>query len=177
MEIWKDIEGYEGYYQVSNNGKVKSLNRTVIRPSYGGCKLSVKEKILKDAYASGYRNVVLCKNEKQTNRRVHILMAKAFLPNPYNLSDVNHINGIKNDNRLENLEWVSHRENCTHACPKRKKTSKYIGVYYNKGSKLYISRIQIESKRIYIGKYNTEELAHKAYLQALSFYGITNKYA
>jgi len=105
-EIWKVVIGYEGLYQVSNFGNVKSL----------GNEFSRKERLLKPSLQSkGYFNVVLQKNGKRKTVLVHRLVAEHFIPNIKNKPQVNHINGIKTDNRAENLEWLSHRENLDHA--------------------------------------------------------------
>lgn len=114
-EIWKDIDGYEGLYQVSNLGRFRSLpRRTRNRMGY----YLSKEKILKyDSLSAGYQrvNLVDANGKTKTFSRAHRLIAKAFVPNPENKPEVNHINGIKNDNRLENLEWVTRQENSQHA--------------------------------------------------------------
>lgn len=98
MEIWKDIPWYEWKYQVSNMGNVKNLY-----------------KILKQQKNRGYLQVYLYKNYKRYTIWIHRLVANAFIPNPENKLEVNHINWIKDDNKLENLEWCTRFENMQHA--------------------------------------------------------------
>lgn len=104
-EIWKDILGYEGLYQVSTLGRVKSLNYN----------RSGKERIMKPVlYGNGYYIVKLCKNGKQKRFSVHRLVAEAFLYKIPKGLVVNHLNQEKTDNRLENLEIVTQKENVNH---------------------------------------------------------------
>ena len=101
-EQWKDIFGFEGLYQVSNFGRVKSFK---------GCR-GVQERILKPRkVANGYLQIALCKDGKHNWRLIHRLVAEAFLPNPNNLSDVNHKDENPQNSNLENLEWVDHKTN------------------------------------------------------------------
>lgn len=112
-EIWKDIESYEGLYQVSNLGKVKSLERYV---NWRNTKKLCKSFILKPYDNSfGYLIVKLCKEGKMRNYRVNRLVAKAFIPNPNNRPEVNHLDGCKYNNCVENLEWCFPKENVAHA--------------------------------------------------------------
>lgn len=105
-EIWKDIVNYEGLYQISNYGRVKSIPR-------GRRLYVVILTILTDKY--GYTKVALTRDRKSTQFTIHRLLSTAFIPNPENKPCVNHINGIKNDNRIENLEWCTYSENILHA--------------------------------------------------------------
>ena len=110
-EIWKSIKGYEGLYEISSLGRVKNLN-------YKG---SGKEKILKNTECSnGYLRVGLIKNGKTKMFRVHRLVAEAFIPNPEGKPCIDHINTIRNDNRIENLRWVTYEENNNNQLTKKK---------------------------------------------------------
>lgn len=114
MEIWKDIEGYEGLYQVSSEGRVKSLK-------FG------KEKILKNIKDSkGYLKVQLHKEGRKTFK-VHRLVATAFIPNSNNLPEVNHKNENPTDNRVDNLEWCNRTYNINYGT-RNNKTSKALSI-------------------------------------------------
>ena len=104
-EEWKAIPGYEGLYEVSSEGKVRSLN-------YRG---TGKVRVLKlSVNRYGYLQVHLCKEGKVKNYRVNRLVAQAFIPNPNNLPEVNHIDEIKTNNRVENLEWCDRQYNMSY---------------------------------------------------------------
>lgn len=108
-EIWKPVVGYEGLYEVSNQGRVRSLDRSVIHKDG---QMFVKGRILKPGkYRNRYYNVNLWKKGKMTNKTVHRLVAEAFIPNPDNKPCIDHINAVKTDNRIENLRWVTYSEN------------------------------------------------------------------
>ena len=111
-EIWKDIEGYEGLYQISNLGNVKSLHRIANIPN-GHRK--VKERILKQTENRGYRAVIISKEKTRKEFSAHRLVAFHFIPNPENKPEVNHIDGNKSNNKVENLEWVTPSENIRHS--------------------------------------------------------------
>lgn len=117
MDNFIDIEGYNGFYQINSIGVVRSLGRTwkcgvhnsSIRIKYGSIVPQSYDKI-------GYKKISLTDN-KSVNKKhfVHRLIALHFIPNPENKPQVNHKNGVKSDNRIENLEWVTPKENVTHA--------------------------------------------------------------
>lgn len=107
MEIWKDIKGYEGRYQVSSWGRVRNIQTGNIITPYKNEK--------------GYLKVYLNKgNHKNAKFRINRLVAQAFIPNPYNLPQVNHKDGNKENNSYTNLEWVTNKENQVHASKLRK---------------------------------------------------------
>ena len=112
MEIWKDVEGYEGMYQVSSYGRVKSLAREVT--DMFGTKM-LEEKIVERSDNCQYYMIALSKNNVKEHTSIHRLVAKTFIPNPENKPCVNHIDGNKHNNRVENLEWVTYSENSQHA--------------------------------------------------------------
>ena len=104
MEKWRSIAGYEGLYEVSNLGSVRSLK-------FG------KTKILKPGRVGGYLMVVLCKDGKVRCMKVHRLVASAFIPNPLGLETVNHIDEDKTNNDVSNLEWMSRTDNVAYSQP------------------------------------------------------------
>lgn len=114
-EIWKDISGYEGYYQVSNQGRVRSLDRTIPHNLFPGKTRKLCGHIMKTNSKDEYVSVSLCKDGCVYSAVVHRLVATAFIPNPENKPQVNHIDGNKHNNAVENLEWVTDVENKHHA--------------------------------------------------------------
>lgn len=103
-ELWMDIDGFEGFYQVSSEGRVKSFQQNTITGRL------LKPKTDKD----GYKEVCLHKDGHQYMRKVHRLVGIAFIDNPNNLPMINHIDEDKSNNNIDNLEWVTPKENCNH---------------------------------------------------------------
>ena len=114
VEVWKDVNGFEGHYQISNLGRVKSLRRKFLCGN-GGYRIldETIAKLTKDN--KGYYRKCLLNHGYKKSERIHRLVAKHFIPNPQNKPQINHINGIKTDNRVENLEWATNGENQSHA--------------------------------------------------------------
>lgn len=124
MEIWKDVRGYEDLYQVSNLGNLKSLDRIINLTgknqfkSFTAQKLIKGQKIKKCINKYNYFQVVLYKNGEKENKLIHQLVAQAFIPNPDNKPTVNHIDGNKLNNCVDNLEWATNKEQTQHAIQK-----------------------------------------------------------
>lgn len=113
-EIWKEISGYEGYFEVSNLGNFRSKDR-VIKYKSNGTRLYPGKLLKTETIVEGYQRIVLMKEAIKKRYMCHRLVAQEFVPNPGNKPYVNHINGNKADNRAENLEWVTQSENELHS--------------------------------------------------------------
>ena len=160
-EIWKDVPGYEGYYQVSNLGNVKSLPREINNGK--GFYIS-KEKILKSCVdKNGYVNVALCKFSILKSIKVHQLVAMAFLNHKRCGMElvIDHINDIKTDNNVNNLQIVSNRFNVRKT--QGDASSNYKGVYWSKTSNKWVAQIKIKGKQKNLGHFVNEIDAHNMY--------------
>lgn len=163
-EIWKPIPGYEGNYEFSNLHNVKSLSRFIKRGNGG---FWSKERILKQTFDNGYLRVGLWVNGKIKCLGIHQLVAMEHLGHipKGKFIVVDHKNEIKNDNRLENLQIITGRENINRSI--KNSTSKYSGVYLCKKSNKWKSSIWIYDKRIHLGSFDTELEASEYYENAL----------
>lgn len=165
IEKWRDVSDYEGLYQVSDLGRVKSLSRKIKSRNRVH---KLKERILRQFdYDVNYLKVALCKDTTRKYIKVHVLVAMEFLEHvPCGFKVVvDHINNIKTDNRLKNLQLTTNRENCSK--DRKSKSSKYVGVDWRKSIGLWVARIQIENKNIHLGAFKSEYDAHLAYQNKL----------
>lgn len=149
-EYWKDIKDYEGLYQVSNYGRVKSLNwhRTG------------EERVLKgQKVGSGYLHIGLCKNGKKKHFKIHRLVAQAFIPNPDNLPEVNHKDenpsnnfvGTKENNFKDgNLEWCTAKYNINYGSRNERVVKKLTGVYNNKTKSKTVIQLRMDGSLVRI---------------------------
>lgn len=163
-EIWKDIPDYEGRYQVSNLGAVRSLNYM-----HTGTTKIIHHKINK----YGYVTVCLHKNTVRSHRGVHGLVLRAFVGEPNGLVP-DHINRVRTDNRLDNLRYCTQREN-QHNTNKDNKTSKYFGVDFYKPRNMWRSRITHNKKCILLGLFEDEHKAAEAFKIALEYVKLNDK--
>lgn len=177
-EIWKDVVGYSGLYMVSTFGNVKSTERNVKCNNNGGIRV-VRERILKPCLCkNGYLYVNLHKNLKSHINAIHSLMATAFIYNDNNKHlVVNHKNGIRTNNYLYNFELITQRENIIDGIRRRKnRTSKCVGVHYDKIRNKWKSTIFINGKSIFIGRFITEIDAKMAHKDKIKLYGLNTSY-
>ena len=167
MENWKDIKGYEGFYQVSDAGRVKSLRRWINNKGNGGYFL--EGKIVNTSISKGYPTVGLSKDGKGKNIRIHQLVAMSFLghtPCGHKLV-VDHIDNNPLNNNVENLQLITNRENLSK--DKKGGTSKYVGVFYSgKGINKWKASTSVYGKVIGLGSFDSELRASIAYNFALA---------
>jgi hypothetical protein len=153
-EIWLPIKDYEGFYEVSNLGRVRSVSR-IVKHSRGGGKIVLGD-IKSTSSTRGHLRVHLYKHGVTKSFFVHRLVAIAFIPNHENKPSINHINCVRGDNRVENLEWCTSQENENH--------KKSLG-RQAKGTKIGLSKLNDDAVRYirknYIKGKNTRELAEK----------------
>ena len=170
-EIWKSVKGYEGIYEVSSKGRVRSLDRVVI--DINGNKQNLKGCVRKLSLSTeGYPIVNLNRQGVKKTRTVHQLVAESFLghtPSKYNLV-VDHINGNPTDNNVSNLQLVTARANAStcYRADRNEWSSKLVGVNWNKNGQFWESRIVFDGHQYYLGSFKSERKAHSTYKKALS---------
>ncbi len=170
-EVWKDIPNYEGYYQASNLGRVKSLDRTIFDKN--GHKRFYKSRIIKGSInKDGYKKTKLVKDRVKKTLTIPQIIAITFLghtPNGNTLV-VDHLNGNKIDDRVENLRIVTTRENATkcYRSDRENLSSKHHGVSWNSRNSRWIAQIRANGVYVYLGLFINELDASDAYQSALS---------
>ena len=169
-EIWKDVPGYEGYYKVSNLGRVRSLDR--VRTYKSGASKLLEGKMSNPIMNNGYKHVTLTMKGRQKAFKISQLVAMGFLghkPDGYKLV-VDHINGNRSDDRVENLRIVTNRANASTCFRTGNGTfsSKYVGVCWSNRSLKWQSSIYYDGIRIHLGLFDNETDASDAYQKALS---------
>ena len=131
MEVWKDAVGYEGIYEVSNKGKVRSSKDKITKSKRHGVRKWQQRILRQKTDKNGYKRVSLWKNKTDKTFLVHRLVALAFLPEVEGKEYINHIDGNPSNNYVENLEWCNHKENLIHAYKNRLNKAPDPIVLYN----------------------------------------------
>jgi hypothetical protein len=166
-EEFKDIPGYEGFYQISNLGRLKSLKRVV---KHKQTKTFTVSERIRTLYVNGrgYYSIYLYKDGGKRAWDIHKLVAITFLNHiPSGMKIVvDHINNIKTDNRVENLQLTTQRKNASK--DKKGGSSKYLGVSISRSCKKWRARIYIDGKENHLGSFDTEYEAHLEYQKALN---------
>jgi hypothetical protein len=168
-EIWNTIPGYEGYYEASSFGRIKSLFRKYVRKN--GAPITTKERIRSQNISRGYLSVTLRKESTSIPFRVHQLVAMAFLGHVRSgfIFVIDHIDGNKLNNDISNLQIVTNRDNTT-ICFKKNRSelaSQYVGVSWNIGDSKWQSFIVANGQSKYLGSFTIETKASEAYQKAL----------
>lgn len=155
-EIWKDIKGYEGLYQVSNLGNIRSLKfkNNIIEKE--------RIRVLRQQLRNGYLTINLTKNGKRKNYQIHRLVAQEFISNPNQYSIVNHKDYKKTNNRVDNLEWCTQKYNVNYSICNMKnkvhvKNTETYGIYYREKHNNY----EVNLKKKYYGKFSNYNEAKK----------------
>lgn len=165
-EIWKDVRGFEDYYEISSKGNVRSKSRVVVTKK--GVNRKLDSKIRVPVKTKGYYSITFSKNHKWSKFQIHRLVAKAFIPNPENKPCVNHINGNKLDNKVENLEWCTYKENEKHSYEKLGKVSPNKKLTYKDYNSIKLEVNKVDS--------NKKEIAKKFNISLTHLYRIINDF-
>lgn len=159
MEIWKDIEGYEGLYEISSQGRVKSLNYFGHKNKSGILKMGI--------HMNWYYVVGLTKDNKRTLFTVHRLVYQTFIGELIDDLVIDHIDGNSLNNNVDNLQQITQRENTIKGERTKNGSSVYVGVCWNKHKNKWQTRIYINGKCKFLGRFDNEEEAAQAYQNAL----------
>jgi hypothetical protein len=177
IEEWRDIGGYEGSYQVSNFGRVKSLDRVVM--GRWGTDRRIKEKVLKEFVSrNGYCIIELCLDGVRKKHLVHRMVAKAFVLGEKDGDQVNHIDEDKTNNNSNNLEWCTPRENVGKYHSTKYYTSKRLNVHWSNLEEIWKVTAYRDSEHRYIGMFYKESDAISAsdYLDEFGYEKAIEKY-
>ena len=161
MEVFKKIEEYENY-EISNMGNVRNIvTGRILKP----CKNNM-----------GYLSVTLYKNNIRKTFLIHRLVGYAFIPNPQNLTEIDHIDRIRTNNSISNLRWISKSNNNRNKTKMQNTSSKYMGVYFDKREGKYRAKIRINNKQKHIAYYDKEEEAGSAFDNYVRQHNLTEFY-
>lgn len=164
-EYWVDVIGYEGLYEVSNLGNIRSLDR-LVKHSSGNGKVLRKGRMLKTKNKqnnSGYIIIHLYKDGKAKGFLLHRLVLSSFCSPIGDNNQVNHINTIKTDNRLINLEWCTPVQNMKHIYRTKKMKGKKRGVHFHKNR--WVAQINVKGRKIHLGCFGNKDAAHDVYFK------------
>lgn len=162
-EIWKDVVGYEGLYQVSNMGRVSSVKRECVYFKNGNRVVArLKKKLLTPSLTKKGYHVVGLSRDRLNLIFIHKIVMTTFV-GPNNGLEIDHLNQNKTDNRLSNLEYVTTRENICRYRKNSQSSSEYVGVSKIQYSNKWRARIFIKGAHVYLGRFNTEQEAASAY--------------
>jgi len=174
-EIWKEVVGYEGSYQISSFGRVKSLSRVIVKGN--GVECPFKERMIKPYLGNrGYFVAGLSENGKTKPKKIHQLVAMAFLdhkPDGKQTIVVDHIDNNKMNNNVNNLQLISQRENTSK--DQKGGSSSFVGVNWHKNASKWVAKISVNGKRKHLGYFTNELDASKAYQTALKDLVLANR--
>lgn len=165
---YEDVKGYEGLYYVTETGEVYAYTRLMM--SSANKAWLVLEHKIKQAKKNGYLMVTLYKMGKAKMHYVHRIVADAFIGNTKNLPMVNHKDLDRANNNVGNLEYCTARYNNAYSVLAKTHSSKYLGVTWDKSRKKWTAQYQVGKKKIFLGRFNTQEEAHEKYEQAMGEY-------